>query len=71
MARRRPFVACHLDLDHSKVFNDTYGYAGGEQVLMHLAETLLRTVRQRVDFVGHVGGEDFVLLLSGRTGRCA
>jgi EAL domain-containing protein (putative c-di-GMP-specific phosphodiesterase class I)/GGDEF domain-containing protein len=63
LTRRRPFVACHLDLDHFKIFNDTYGYARGDQVLLHVAETLLRTVRQRVDFVGHVGGDDFVFLL--------
>ena len=63
LARGRPFVACHLDLDHFKFFNDTYGYARGDQVLMHVAETLVRTVRHRVDFVGHVGGDDFVFLL--------
>jgi EAL domain-containing protein (putative c-di-GMP-specific phosphodiesterase class I)/GGDEF domain-containing protein len=63
LARGRPFVACHLDLDHFKFFNDTYGYARGDQVLMHVAETLVRTVRPRVDFVGHVGGDDFVFLL--------
>ena len=63
LARRRPFVACHLDLDHFKIFNDTYGYARGDQVLMHVADTLVRAVRQRVDFVGHVGGDDFVFLL--------
>jgi len=63
LSRRRPFIACHLDLDHFKVFNDTYGYARGDQVLMHVADTLTRTVRQRVDFVGHVGGDDFVFLL--------
>jgi diguanylate cyclase (GGDEF)-like protein len=63
LARRRPFVACHLDLDQFKIFNDTYGYARGDQVLMHVAETLVRTMRQRVDFVGHVGGDDFVFLL--------
>src|SRR5580698_807273 len=63
LSRRRPFIACHLDLDHFKVFNDTYGYARGDQVLMHVADTLTRTVRQRVDFVGHVGGDDFVFLM--------
>lgn len=63
LSRRRPFIACHLDLDHFKVFNDTYGYARGDQVLMHVADTLRHTVRQRVDFVGHVGGDDFVFLL--------
>jgi diguanylate cyclase (GGDEF)-like protein len=63
LSRRRPFIACHLDLDHFKVFNDTYGYARGDQVLMHVADTLTCTVRQRIDFVGHVGGDDFVFLL--------
>jgi diguanylate cyclase (GGDEF)-like protein len=63
LSRHRPFIACHLDLDHFKVFNDTYGYARGDQVLMHVADALTRTVRHRVDFVGHVGGDDFVFLL--------
>ncbi|MGC1460338.1 MAG: bifunctional diguanylate cyclase/phosphodiesterase [Steroidobacteraceae bacterium] len=63
LTRRQPFVACHLDLDHFKFFNDTYGYARGDQVLMHVAETLVRTVRQRIDFVGHVGGDDYIFLM--------
>jgi diguanylate cyclase (GGDEF)-like protein len=63
LSRHQPFVACHLDLDHFKIFNDSYGYARGDQVLLHVAETLVRNLRQRVDFVGHVGGDGFVFLL--------
>jgi diguanylate cyclase (GGDEF)-like protein len=63
LGRRRPFVACHLDLDHFKAFNDNYGYSRGDQVLMHVAQVLSGTVRARVDFVGHVGGDDFVFFL--------
>ena len=63
LTRRRPFVACHLDVDHFKAFNDCYGYARGDQVLLHVATTLAHTMRPRVDFVGHVGGDDFVFLL--------
>lgn len=63
LARQRPFVACHLDLDHFKAFNDQYGYARGDQVLLHVAAALARAVHPRVDFVGHVGGDDFVFLL--------
>jgi diguanylate cyclase (GGDEF)-like protein len=63
LARRRAFVACHLDLDHFKAFNDAYGYASGDQVLLHVAQVITRTVRPRVDFVGHVGGDDFVFLM--------
>jgi len=63
LACRRAFVACHLDLDHFKTFNDAYGYARGDQVLLHVAQVVAHAVRPRVDFVGHVGGDDFVFLL--------
>jgi diguanylate cyclase (GGDEF)-like protein len=63
LGRRRPFVACHLDLDHFKAFNDTYGYSRGDQVLLHVAQVITGTVRARVDFVGHVGGDDFVFFM--------
>ena len=63
LARRRHFVACHLDLDHFKAFNDAYGYARGDQVLLHVSQVISQVVRPRVDFVGHVGGDDFVFLM--------
>jgi diguanylate cyclase (GGDEF)-like protein len=63
LACRRAFVACHLDLDHFKAFNDAYGYARGDQVLLHVAQVISHAVRPRVDFVGHVGGDDFVFLM--------
>jgi diguanylate cyclase (GGDEF)-like protein len=63
LARRRHFVACHLDLDHFKPFNDAYGYARGDQVLLHVSQVITQIVRPRVDFVGHVGGDDFIFLL--------
>jgi EAL domain-containing protein (putative c-di-GMP-specific phosphodiesterase class I)/GGDEF domain-containing protein len=63
LACRRAFVACHLDLDHFKAFNDAYGYARGDQVLLHVAQVITHASRPRVDFVGHVGGDDFVFLM--------
>ncbi|HEV2272163.1 MAG TPA: bifunctional diguanylate cyclase/phosphodiesterase [Steroidobacteraceae bacterium] len=63
VARRRHFVACHLDLNHFKPYNDEYGYARGDQVLLHVAQVITHSVRRPVDFVGHVGGDDFVFLL--------
>jgi diguanylate cyclase (GGDEF)-like protein len=63
LACRRAFVACHLDLDHFKAFNDAYGYARGDQVLMHVAQVVTHAARPRVDFVGHVGGDDFVFFM--------
>ena len=63
VARRRNFVACYLDLNHFKPYNDEYGYARGDQVLLHVAQVITHAVRRPVDFVGHVGGDDFVFLL--------
>jgi diguanylate cyclase (GGDEF)-like protein len=64
--RRRTFIACHLDLDNFKPFNDTYGYQKGDQVLLHVATTIIRNIRTRMDFVGHIGGDDYVLILRSR-----
>jgi len=57
------FVACYCDLDHFKPYNDTYGYRRGDQVIQFLGEVLRKYCDRRMDFVGHVGGDDFVLVL--------
>ncbi len=57
-----PFVACYLDLDHFKPFNDRFGYALGDQMILTLARVLSEAVG-REDFLGHLGGDDFIMLL--------
>lgn len=66
MALRTPFVLCHGDLDHFKSFNDEYGYRQGDQVLLHVADLFRQAATQGAEFVGHLGGDDFILML--RTG---
>jgi len=51
-----------LDVDHFKKVNDTYGHAGGDQVLVALAD-LLRTALRAGDLAGRVGGEEFLTIL--------
>jgi len=61
-----PWVVLYLDLDGFKVFNDAFGFAKGDQVIQLLASTLSDAVRKRGeadDFVGHVGGDDFVAVM--------
>ncbi|WP_081617288.1 bifunctional diguanylate cyclase/phosphodiesterase [Thioalkalivibrio sulfidiphilus] len=59
------FVVAYCDLDHFKPFNDYYGYARGDEVIRALGSLLLENVDHVGDFVGHVGGDDFVLVLAG------
>jgi EAL domain-containing protein (putative c-di-GMP-specific phosphodiesterase class I)/GGDEF domain-containing protein/CBS domain-containing protein len=63
LALRSEFLLCHVDLDHFKPYNDEYGYARGDQLLLHVAELLKRCACPRIDFVGHLGGDDFILLM--------
>ncbi len=63
LALRAPFVVCHGDLDYFKPFNDEYGYRQGDQVLLHVADLFRRAAQEGTDFVGHIGGDDFILML--------
>ncbi len=56
------FVVCYFDLDNFKPYNDTYGYEKGDKVLKGLAELLRDGIDEKHDFVGHVGGDDFILI---------
>jgi len=59
------FSLCQIDLDHFKPFADNYGYAWASEIIKEVARILLAE-RERSDlqdvFVGHIGGDDFVLI---------
>jgi GGDEF domain-containing protein len=56
------FVACYCDLNDFKPFNDHYGYWRGDEMIRLVARTLVSQCDPRRDFIGHVGGDDFVVL---------
>jgi signal transduction histidine kinase/DNA-binding response OmpR family regulator len=60
-------VACYLDLDNLKAFNDYYGYAKANAVIRQTGD-VIRYVVQRSggpgDFIGHIAGDDFVFITS-------
>ncbi|MGB6006941.1 GGDEF domain-containing protein [Castellaniella sp.] len=66
LASGRKFAVCHADLDHFKPFNDVFGYRLGDDVIRLLSRVLSQQVDERQDFLGHIGGDDFIVLF-----RCA
>jgi diguanylate cyclase (GGDEF)-like protein len=58
-----PFAMLQIDVDHFKSFNDHYGYARGDEAIRELATILVdATGHDSQDFVGHIGGDDFVVV---------
>ena len=63
-ARRAPISVAVVDVDHFKRVNDAYGHQTGDAVLRLAARALLASVRGS-DFVGRMGGDEFVAVLPG------
>ncbi len=64
--RQEDFALAYLDLDYFKAFNDKYGFARGDEVLLMTARVVVNSIRGVVrgpHFVGHVGGDDFVFIV--------
>lgn len=56
------FSVMYIDLDHFKEFNDTYGFKLGDEMILATADILSRYLSN--DFVGHIGGDDFIAILN-------
>ncbi len=60
-----PFACCYFDLDNFKAYNDYYGFEKGDECLRWFAQLLIEAsekLGQEDDFVGHIGGDDFVYI---------
>lgn len=58
----RPISILMVDIDHFKVYNDTFGHTTGDKVLIELAKTF-KNLSRRADTVARYGGEEFVIVL--------
>lgn len=60
------FAVCYADINSFKTYNDRYGFTAGDQILVFCADLLTRTVAEQGDpdndFVGHIGGDDFIIV---------
>lgn len=54
-----------IDIDHFKLFNDTYGHQAGDDCLQRVAQAFADTLKRPTDLVARFGGEEFALILGG------
>ncbi len=59
----KAFTILYFDIDNFKAYNDVYGFENGDKVLIFVAQ-LLKDCVNSSEFVGHIGGDDFVGILS-------
>lgn len=62
MEEHLPFAVLYLDLNSFKAYNDKYGFLAGDNVIRETARLILAAARGEHDFVGHVGGDDFIVV---------
>jgi diguanylate cyclase len=61
-----PVAMLLWDLDNFKLINDSYGHRAGDRVLKSVATCFVSGLRAE-DFVARIGGEEFIILLTGLT----
>jgi len=67
-----PFAMCYLDLDNFKSYNDRYGYIRASELIRTTGELIHDVVKRQNDpdaFVGHIGGDDFVVIIDYRLAK--
>ena len=69
---QKNFSVAYCDIDNFKPYNDVYGYGEGDKVIKLIADILRCEADAAEDFIGHVGGDDFIIIFSSAdwTERC-
>ncbi len=72
LKRGARFWTCYADLDNFKPYNDHYGFRKGDELIQFASRLLSEATHPERDFVGHIGGDDFMLLFQSEDweGRC-
>ncbi len=66
-----PFSIFMMDIDHFKLYNDTFGHPAGDQVISSVAKTVSAHFRRATDLFARYGGEEFVAVFLGNNSQSA
>ena len=68
LLNKEDFVMLYLDLDNFKAYNDVYGFLNGDEIIKFTSRTIINNIDKLSvsgnTFVGHIGGDDFVAIVS-------
>jgi len=64
LENKKPFSFGYFDLDNFKPYNDVYGYDAGDEIIKAVAKTLSHHVPPECGRVGHIGGDDFIVVFT-------
>lgn len=67
LLKQEVFAILYVDIDNFKAYNDVYGFASGDEIIKFTAKVIskyVHNVENSDNFVGHIGGDDFVAIIS-------
>ncbi|MCX7842236.1 MAG: response regulator [Clostridia bacterium] len=70
IAKKELFSVIYADLDNFKAYNDVYGFSSGDTAIKLTADVITdnaNTMGSSRDFVGHIGGDDFIIISTPET----
>ncbi len=70
LTNKSPYTIFYADLDNFKAYNDVYGFAHGDEVILFTSQVFEKVAQssycETCAFVGHIGGDDFVLAIPSK-----
>lgn len=72
IAKKKLYAVLYTDLDNFKSYNDTYGFMNGDEVIKFTSQVIQESIKKygrKGDFLGHIGGDDFVLIVDYENAR--
>lgn len=67
LLNKEEFAMLYLDLDNFKAYNDIYGFLNGDEIIKFTARIAVKNIERitaGTGFIGHVGGDDFIAIVS-------